>query len=192
MTKRASHLLLSSLVLAIVVPLSRGVVVNDLDENSVHDTSVQCSYRLFRGEKEVGSAEAGALQVHLGDRLEHRWECVNLAPLEFLFVHDCVASPKFDQERDRVILDSRGCPVDDFIMGKVRYSADGRVASSEHSAYRFTDDPNVLFKCSISVCRSDAAGCPSSLPVNCSKTYNPRFSKTVDRNSSDIVLSVHF
>ncbi|KAK0408528.1 hypothetical protein QR680_004007 [Steinernema hermaphroditum] len=181
-------------------PLSKAVTVglgvNGLDENSVDDarleSSIQCSYRLFHGATEVGSAEVGVKQVRVGDRLEHRWECENLARNQFLFVHDCIVNPEFDLQRDPVVLDSHGCPIDAIGMGEVRYSPDGRSAFSEHTAYKFADYPNLLFKCSISVCRTDVAvvGCPPTVPVDCSKTRNPRSSGIVQQNSTrDIVLS---
>ncbi|KAK0425346.1 hypothetical protein QR680_009153 [Steinernema hermaphroditum] len=127
-----------------------------LDENSVDDarleSSIQCSYRLFHGATEVGSAEVGVRQ--------------------FFFVHDCVVNPEFDLQHDPVVLDSRGCPVDAIGMGEVRYSPDGRSGSSQNTAYKFADYPNLLFKCSINVCRTDVAvvGCPPAVPVDCSKT----------------------
>ncbi|KAK0398875.1 hypothetical protein QR680_002793 [Steinernema hermaphroditum] len=62
------------------------------------------------GATEVGSAEVGVRQVRVGDRLEHRWKCENLARNQFLFVHDCVVNPEFDLQHDSVVLDSRGCP----------------------------------------------------------------------------------
>ncbi|KAK0399271.1 hypothetical protein QR680_002970 [Steinernema hermaphroditum] len=144
------------------------------------------------GATEVGSAEVGVRQVRVGDRLEHRWECENVARNQFLFVHDCVVNPEFDLQHDPVVLDSRGCPVDAIGMGEVRYSPDGRSGSSQHTAYKFADYPNLLFKCSINVCRTDVAvvGCPPAVPVDCSKTRNPRSSGIVQQNSTrDIVLS---
>ncbi|TKR93375.1 hypothetical protein L596_007845 [Steinernema carpocapsae] len=173
-----------------------GVGVTGLEENSVDDmrpeSSIQCVYRLFRGSTEVGSAEVGARQVRVGDRLEHRWECENVAQIQFIFIHDCAVNPEFDLDHDPVVLDSRGCPTDPIGMGPIEYSYDGGMARSYHTAYKFADYPNLLFKCSISVCRKDVAvpGCPSTLPVDCSKSRSARSSKTLDRdNSTDIVLS---
>ena len=45
------------------------------------------------------------------------------------------------------------CTIDPMGMGKIVYSIDGKSASSRHLAYKFADYPNLLFKCSVSICR---------------------------------------
>lgn len=51
------------------------------------------------------------------------------------------------------------CVMDELAMGAIKYSKDGRSASSHHFAYKFADYPNLLFKCSISICDRDYAIC---------------------------------
>lgn len=49
--------------------------------------------------------------------------------------------------------------MDPMAMGEIAYSADGHSASSKHFAYKFAGYPNLLFKCSISICQRSLPMC---------------------------------
>ena len=97
-----------------------------------------------------------AKTVKVGDEIEHLWKCENLGKDQFIFIHDCIVNPEFSMGEDPVLVDSEGCSVDETGIGKIEYSGDGKSAKSRHLAYKFADYHNLLFKCSISVCRENS------------------------------------
>uniref|UniRef100_A0A9J2P2K1 ZP domain-containing protein n=1 Tax=Ascaris lumbricoides TaxID=6252 RepID=A0A9J2P2K1_ASCLU len=141
--------------------VTAGVGVREIEESNVDERSnedVECSYSVRKAGSEIGSRESTAY-ANLGDEIVHEWSCAKMLPTQFIFVHDCIVNPEFDTGNDPVIVDSQGCVMDELAMGAIKYSKDGRSASSHHFAYKFADYPNLLFKCSISICDRDYAIC---------------------------------
>ena len=94
-----------------------------------------------------------AKTVEIGAELEHVWTCQNLRSNQFIFVHNCVVNPEFSLGNDPVLIDSNGCPIDETGIGQtIEYDPDGKTARCKHPAYKFADHPNLLFKCSVTVC----------------------------------------
>ncbi|VDK55192.1 unnamed protein product [Gongylonema pulchrum] len=97
--------------------------------------------------------------VTVGEEIEHFWVCRNMNADQFMYVHDCTVNPEFNTGNDPVIVDSHGCTTDSLAMGPIQYSRDGHRASAKHFAYKFAGHPNLLFKCSISICRKSVVAC---------------------------------
>uniref|UniRef100_A0A914BUM2 ZP domain-containing protein n=1 Tax=Acrobeloides nanus TaxID=290746 RepID=A0A914BUM2_9BILA len=173
-----------------------GVGVQDPEDNHVRQILPEipeCSYKLFRVQKhfntdsgnEVSFEFSEARTVRVGEELEHRWNCEKMHPDQFIFIHNCMVNPEFSMGNDPVIVDARGCTIDPMGMGKIVYSIDGKSASSRHLAYKFADYPNLLFKCSVSICRKSLMtscvnpdGSPVTIPPNCVKRSSRALTKT--------------
>uniref|UniRef100_A0AC34GHN4 ZP domain-containing protein n=1 Tax=Panagrolaimus sp. ES5 TaxID=591445 RepID=A0AC34GHN4_9BILA len=130
-----------------------------------------------------------AKTVQIGDELEHVWTCSNLRANQFIFVHDCFVNPEFSLGNDPPLIDSNGCAVDETGIGEIKYSSDGKTATSKHLAYKFADYPNLLFKCSITICKAYSCkftdGTSISLPLNCAQKRSPRATKFLSQNNKN-------
>uniref|UniRef100_A0A914YYW5 ZP domain-containing protein n=1 Tax=Panagrolaimus superbus TaxID=310955 RepID=A0A914YYW5_9BILA len=145
--------------------------------NEVYPETADCSYRLLYRNKSSTEMEK-AKTVQIGDELEHIWTCSNLGSNQFIFVHDCFVNPEFSLGNDPPLIDSNGCPVDETGIGEIKYSSDGKTATSKHLAYKFADYPNLLFKCSVTICKAYNCkftdGTSVTLPLNCAQKRSPR------------------
>ncbi|MFH4973371.1 hypothetical protein AB6A40_000080 [Gnathostoma spinigerum] len=166
-----------------------GLGIRGIDENLV-DTQIaddtECIYTLSIGGKSIDSSESVHF-VRIGDPIEHHWKCPNLLPTEFFVIHDCFVNPEFSRGNDPMIVDHFGCPSDPLAMEQIDYSGDGHSAVGKHSAYKFADYPNILFRCSLTICRRDMPSCtdrygnPLEKAPNCRNERQKR-SEINDRN----------
>uniref|UniRef100_A0A914X016 ZP domain-containing protein n=1 Tax=Plectus sambesii TaxID=2011161 RepID=A0A914X016_9BILA len=122
---------------------------------------IQCSYKLYLGDFQQYGIRQEAKYARVGDKVTHVWECSNLSPNHFIWVHDCIVNPEFSSNNDPVAIDARGCTLDPVIMSELEYQGPlYHTAIGHHHAYKFADYPNLLFKCSINICdRTSPSSC---------------------------------
>lgn len=139
-----------------------------------------CKYTIHRG-----SPDGPVITfAKVGEKVVHRWQCYptadggtttnlyftnfnmdmfdksNIFILEFhgILVHNCFVRDYKGNNRIQVV-DQRGCTLDPFSLGTPTYTMDLTMAFSEVHAYKFADDLQISFSCSISLCLRMNGGC---------------------------------
>jgi hypothetical protein len=97
----------------------------------------------------------------VGDPLALKFEIMDTqSPFE-IFVRELVAMDGADSS-EITLIDSRGCPTDQFIMGPIHKSLEtGKILISHFDAFKFPSSPTVQFRALVTPCM------PSCEPVQC-------------------------
>lgn len=97
----------------------------------------------------------------VGDPLALKFEIMDAqSPFE-IFVRELVAMDGADSS-EITLIDSRGCPTDQFIMGPIHKSLEtGKILISHFDAFKFPSSPTVQFRALVTPCM------PSCEPVQC-------------------------
>ncbi|XP_071452023.1 uncharacterized protein [Hetaerina americana] len=122
-----------------------------------------------RGEEEWSTGENGggtAASAQVGDPLSLRFEIPEDSPFE-IFVQHLVAMDGGDSAQI-VLIDEKGCPTDQFIMGPLRKSAHSpKVLIADFDAFKFPTSEVVQFRALVTPCM------PSCEPVRCNRFSDP-------------------
>ncbi|KAI1699703.1 cuticlin-1 [Ditylenchus destructor] len=140
--------------------------------------SPQCHYRIQTPNENGGGY---VTNVKVGDTVEHKWICAsensrnsdqedpawNLVSNFGLLVHDCYVDD--GKGRKELVVDSRGCSKDEFILPTPHYSTKELSASAKSLVAKFPDRDLVGFQCSITICMRELGHCDRVTPPNCGK-----------------------
>ncbi|KAI1706580.1 cuticlin-1 [Ditylenchus destructor] len=140
--------------------------------------SPQCHYRIQTPNENGGGY---VTNVKVGDTVEHKWICASensrnsdqedaaaaLVSNFGLLVHDCYVDD--GKGRKELVVDSRGCSKDEFILPTPNYSTKELSASAKSLVAKFPDRDLVGFQCSITICMRELGHCDGVTPPNCGK-----------------------
>uniref|UniRef100_A0A915DC67 ZP domain-containing protein n=1 Tax=Ditylenchus dipsaci TaxID=166011 RepID=A0A915DC67_9BILA len=102
----------------------------------------------------------------VGDQVVHRWQCKS--EMYGMLVHSCYVED--GQGEKRMVIDERGCHIDQIVLGDPTYTEDLNLAYRESYVFKFADRVGVRFSCEIKLCVKDG-GCSSIVPPNCGADY---------------------
>ncbi|XP_067008663.2 uncharacterized protein [Anabrus simplex] len=104
--------------------------------------------------------------AEVGDPLALRFEILDKNSPYEIFVRELVAMDGVDSS-EIILIDSRGCPTDHFIMGPIYKSLDsGKILLSHFDAFKFPSSEVVQFRALVTPCM------PTCEPVQCDQEDN--------------------
>ena len=99
--------------------------------------------------------------AEVGDALALRFEIIDHSSPYEIFVRELIAMDGVDSN-EIVLIDSRGCPADEYIMGPIyKHSDSGKILISKFDAFKFPSSDIVQFRALVTPC------IPSCEPVQC-------------------------
>ena len=134
-------------------------VIGDIETALNEEVVVDSPNVIMRITSRDGSALKDSAEV--GDPLALKFQIMDEDSPYEIFVRELVAMDGADSG-EIVLIDSRGCPTDHFIMGPIyKNSESGKSLLSHFDAFKFPSSPTVQFRALVTPCM------PSCEPVQC-------------------------
>lgn len=147
--------------------LTNRTVTNDADLGVVGDIETALNEEVVVDSPDVimkiTTRDGGAMKesAEVGDPLALKFQIMDEDSPYEIFVRELVAMDGADSG-EIVLIDSRGCPTDHFIMGPIYKSIEsGKSLLSHFDAFKFPSSPTVQFRALVTPCM------PSCEPVQC-------------------------
>uniref|UniRef100_A0A0R3RMK4 ZP domain-containing protein n=1 Tax=Elaeophora elaphi TaxID=1147741 RepID=A0A0R3RMK4_9BILA len=103
--------------------------------------------------------------ANVGETVFHVWEC-NGVGLGML-VKKCFVTD--GEGTDHPVLDSDGCPLDNFLLSELVYDSSLMKAHAQSQVFKYADSNRLFFTCQVQLCQKTMGYCEGITPPKCSE-----------------------